>query len=349
MKQRCKRQKACENIRDSVINIPMPIPTSNSDEFNQSSINGENLREKRRRLDNEDGFNTSVIAVTALTAASVASSILNKKKRKTDDNSSESSTQFKSTDANLSFQSGWQKALERLRKTGFKLSSSQPNTPADGNCLFHSLLDQVRILNIQSDFKSHLDVRTACVCNFLPMLEIDLIIWIDDEDMNDWIDRMSKPGVFGDEYCMQIFANLVQRDIIYIPVHQSSAHIMKNYCVVKCAQSSSLPPMALLWFEETKFGYGHYQSIEPLEDSLVLKHYKKSRNPSCNSVLLSTNTASVSSEIPGNPPMHSTPVIPEISTGPLESSVFETDSQCSISMKASKHDNTCHICEKSFK
>ena len=121
MKQRCKRQKACENIRDSVINIPMPIPTSNSDEFNQSSINGENLREKRRRLDNEDGFNTSVIAVTALTAASVASSILNKKKRKTDDNSSESSTQFTSTDANLSFQSGWQKALERLRKTGFKL------------------------------------------------------------------------------------------------------------------------------------------------------------------------------------------------------------------------------------
>ena len=33
---------------------------------------------------------------------------------------------------------------ERLRNVGFKLSTSQRKTPADGNCFVHSIKDQLR-------------------------------------------------------------------------------------------------------------------------------------------------------------------------------------------------------------
>ena len=72
----------------------------------------------------------------------------------------------------------------------------------------------------------------------------------------------------------QIFSNIVGRDIIYIPVNKSSAHIFKNYNIIRsdCREPDS-DPMTILWFEETKFGVGHYQSIVSTEGSRVLEHY----------------------------------------------------------------------------
>ena len=35
-------------------------------------------------------------------------------------------------------------ADKRLEQTGFIYSPSQPNTPKDGNCLVHAILDQMR-------------------------------------------------------------------------------------------------------------------------------------------------------------------------------------------------------------
>ena len=112
--------------------------------------------------------------------------------------------------------------------------------------MFHALLDQLNVLKIPADYQTHIDIRQACVSNFIEMLETEAIIWIDDEDMNDWIDRMCKPEVFGDQYCLQIFANLVNRDIIYIPVYQSLAHIINNYCIVNSSNSCHQPPITLL-------------------------------------------------------------------------------------------------------
>ena len=44
----------------------------------------------------------------------------------------------------LTLKQGHQFALSRLQDLGFVLSSSQMETPADGNCLFHALMDQMR-------------------------------------------------------------------------------------------------------------------------------------------------------------------------------------------------------------
>ena len=43
----------------------------------------------------------------------------------------------------LSLEEGKEFSMVRLQHLGFVLSSSQPETPADGNCLFHALLDQI--------------------------------------------------------------------------------------------------------------------------------------------------------------------------------------------------------------
>ena len=121
-----------------------------------------------------------------------------------------------------SLKEGVQLAAKRLLKIGFELSSTQPCTPMDGNCLFHSLCDQIERLSPgHFNYKSHNDVRSEIVLNVLDMIESERIFWTKDENTTDWIDRMCKLGTFGDKICMQIFANLVGRDILYIPMSQS--------------------------------------------------------------------------------------------------------------------------------
>ena len=130
--------------------------------------------------------------------------------------------------------------------------------------------------------------------NVLPMVEENRIFWGTDETMIDWIDRMVVLGTFGDEYCLQIIANLTGRDINLIPVHEDSAHYLKLYCSIKSDNPGGHAPIWLLWFEETKFIHGHFQSIE-VEDApnnRVLQHYnwtwrqsqRSVRTFSCNSL-----------------------------------------------------------------
>ena len=108
----------------SVVNIPAP----ESDHLrSQSSLAGAQLRSKRRRLDEGCEYNTSVIAVAALSAASVANSILNKnKKNKLTKNQSESISvtspiSIETSIENVSFKSGWNEAIKRLFKTAFEI------------------------------------------------------------------------------------------------------------------------------------------------------------------------------------------------------------------------------------
>ena len=87
---------------------------------------------------------------------------------------------------------------------------------------------------------------------------------------------MCNNRVHGDEVCLQIFANLVGRDIIYIPFHQCLAHIIKQYCLIRSdSREADSDPLTLFWYEEHKFSFGHYQLIVPIKDSLILKHYRK--------------------------------------------------------------------------
>ena len=88
---------------------------------------------------------------------------------------------------------------------------------------------------------------------------------------------MNVSGTFGDHYALQVAANLLQRDIVIIPTQSDSAHYIKKYCLIRAnTVLDSLPPVYLLWFEETVYGCGHYQSIEPAytENNQIIMHYQ---------------------------------------------------------------------------
>ena len=74
---------------------------------------------------------------------------------------------------------------------------------------------------------SHSAIREACVANISKMIQEERIIWMQDGTLEDWKTTMAN-GAYGDHYCLQIFANLTCRDIIVIPVHESSAHIHQH-------------------------------------------------------------------------------------------------------------------------
>ena len=89
--------------------------------------------------------------------------------------------------------------------------------------MFHSLADQLVRLDPGTPYNCHKSVRSAVVLHLLEQLETERIIWINkDEPIEDWLNRMREFGEFGD---LQIFSNLIGRDILYIPVFEISAHI----------------------------------------------------------------------------------------------------------------------------
>ena len=122
----------------------------------------------------------------------------------------------------------------------------------------------------------------------------------------DEIERMCNNGVHGDEICLQIFANLVGRDIIYIPFHQCLAHIIKQYCLIRSdSREADSDPLALFWYEEHKFSFGHLSvNCASVKDYLILKHYGKqnsfssSSHPTHYSLITRMTLGSINSDIP---------------------------------------------------
>ena len=142
---------------------------------------------------------------------------------------------------------------------------------------------------------------------------------------------MCKLGTFGDEICMQIFANLVGRDILYIPMFQTSAHIMKQYCLIRSdSRQNDSDPITLLWFEETMFEAGHFQSVVPGGDSLIMKHYFKQNN-----LRVSITTPGLDS------------CIAEMRLQPISTDIPNSQSSkksCLESVNRSHANKTCHLC-----
>ena len=89
---------------------------------------------------------------------------------------------------------------------------------------------------------------------------------------------MELEGTFGDHYALQVIANLLERDIIIIPTKPESAHILKKYCIIKANKIENATPIYMLWYEETVYGVGHYQSIRPSCENVVVRHYNWSLN-----------------------------------------------------------------------
>ena len=89
--------------------------------------------------------------------------------------------------------------MAKICRLGFILSKSQPSTPGDGNCLFHAISDHLPAYDYQS-------LRRLVISSVLKQCEERRIFWMYDggEDPYQWMGRMKKPGVYGDEVCLQV-------------------------------------------------------------------------------------------------------------------------------------------------
>ena len=61
-------------------------------------------------------------------------------------------------------------AQQRVRKSGFKLSPTQLNTPGDGNCMVHALTDQFTYDSHLSEMQTTHDELRALVVSALPQV-----------------------------------------------------------------------------------------------------------------------------------------------------------------------------------
>ena len=132
--------------------------------------------------------------------------------------------------------------------------------------MFHALADQ-------SVFIDHLDARHKIVTNIYEMIENGTIFWDDSQPLSDWIESMMKPTTYGDSYALQVAANLLGRDVIIIPSNKMSVHNPYGYILVQsCIINAN--PIFLFYKEEHIFGEAaHYQSIMPVGQCQILKHY----------------------------------------------------------------------------
>ena len=150
-----------------------------------------------------------------------------------------------------------------LDKLKFELSNTQKSTPADGNCMYHVLADQ-------ASFKDHGDARLSICSNIYAMVDDEKIFWGEEKPISQWIDEQLNCGVFGDHYSLQVAANLLGRDIIIIPTRMESSHNPYGYILIDSFELKDVNPVYMLYYEESIYGAGHYQSIR--EDIIYFMH-----------------------------------------------------------------------------
>ena len=166
----------------------------------------------------------------------------------------------------------------RLRDLSLTVSPSQRETPKDGNCLFHSLLDQLRYNSELHDFaEDHEEFRTKVVTygydKFLKNKEVDLVRRsraLLSEGMEE------KHATAWSLWSLTLASNVLGVDIVIIPAfRESSVHPGLGITVIKSIKKPQYDPLYMFLFSESDFKEPHYQSVRPIDDDNVLVTFLK--------------------------------------------------------------------------
>ena len=109
--------------------------------------------------------------------------------------------------------------------------------------------------------------------------------------------------------------------------------IRDRYCIVKAHVLSNTTPVYMLWYEETVFGVGHYQSIEPIQENVVTRHY----NWSIKNQDSRLDQSELRSRLPSN--ARSVNSISSIT----EPDIHSSSNNLNVSIS-----KICHICDKKY-
>ena len=115
---------------------------------------------------------------------------------------------------------------DRMTFLGFKRSPTQPNTIGDGACGVRALCDQLSSSCTDPMFgpEDHEFARRYTAMKARQMVRghvIDQAVF--EPNVNEWCTRMSKNHEFIDNIFLLLFARLLDRDIVVIPVNKKSA------------------------------------------------------------------------------------------------------------------------------
>ena len=178
----------------------------------------------------------------------------------------------------LSLEQGGFVMDRRLRDLSLTVSPSQRETPKDGNCLFHSLLDQLRYNSELHDFaEDHEEFRTKVVTygydKFLKNKEVDLVRRsraLLSEGMEE------KHATAWSLWSLTLASNVLGVDIVIIPAfRESSVHPGLGITVIKSIKKPQYDPLYMFLFSESDFKEPHYQSVRPIDDDNVLVTFLK--------------------------------------------------------------------------
>lgn len=187
-----------------------------------------------------------------------------------------------------------------LNKHSLQISKSQPNTPKDGNCAIHSLVDQLRYVCHCLDHIILLIERTKTILTIFSyannehgdyhlmdhnQLRLEVVGHLDKSRLDEetiqqfkashmasenqsWSQEMSMDQVYVDEPFLLLVADLFRRDIVILPSRRKYPSYKgtkySGLWVIRTRETkeSKLTPFYLLYDEQIK----HYQSLRPLDE-----------------------------------------------------------------------------------
>ena len=157
----------------------------------------------------------------------------------------------------------------------FMVSPTQPDTPADGNCFLHALVDQMSYDSLLVKMKWTANkARTQVVANSELVIATKGLEWPGDISIDAWRAKMANDFVYADKVFIQIAAELLNRPFVLVTVHKESGD-NKSGKILITPQTSIGNPLYFLYFTESKFLSPHYQSIRPLvEDDSVIQRQR---------------------------------------------------------------------------
>lgn len=162
---------------------------------------------------------------------------------------------------------GAEHARNRLLELGFILSLSQPVTPSDGNCFMWAICDQLNKDSLLAtlDITEPRKLRQFVLGKLESILLANRMLWIDDETtgtQEEWKKYMSTDGVFADHYFIQLCAEVFDRPITMVPVFHEDGFSNTGLIEISPSTPTDFEPFYLLYYSESRFQYGHYQSIQ---------------------------------------------------------------------------------------
>ena len=91
---------------------------------------------------------------------------------------------------------------------------------------------------------------------------------------------MKENSEYGDQIFLQLAANVLNRDIVIIPVFRDQAHIQASgFSMITSSSQNQQVPLFVLQFSDARFKDPHYQSIRPRPniENLILLYLSENR------------------------------------------------------------------------